>query len=62
MQDMHHFLTPTLEKEPDHIILHVGTNDTINSTPQKIVDGRLGLEIFMKEKLERSVKSQFPFQ
>ena len=25
--DMYHYLLPTLERKPSHVILHVGTND-----------------------------------
>ena len=25
--DMYHYLVPILERKPDHVILHVGTND-----------------------------------
>ena len=43
---------PIIEKEPDYIILHVGTNDAITSSPQQIVDDLLALKLFVKEKLK----------
>ena len=46
-------MTPILGNEPDHNILQVGTNDAINSTPQKIFDDLLRLKLFIKEKLEK---------
>ena len=30
ISDMYHYLIPLLEKKPDHVILHVGTNDVLN--------------------------------
>ena len=28
--DMFHYLVPLLEKDPEHVILHVGTNDSVD--------------------------------
>ena len=36
--DMEHYLNPILSRKPDHIILHVGTNDLRDSTPTDVVD------------------------
>ena len=30
-QDMHRYLKPLLARKPDHVILHCGTNDLMNS-------------------------------
>ena len=30
-QDMHHYLKPLLARKPDHVILHCGTNNLMNS-------------------------------
>ena len=34
-KDMRHYSMPTLEKKPDEIILHVGTNDLKTSSAQR---------------------------
>ena len=52
IQDMYHYLMPIIEKEPDYIILHIGTNDAVTSEPQQIVDDLLALKLFVKEKLK----------
>ena len=36
-KDMKHYIMPTLEKKPDEIILHVGTNDLKSSSAKTIV-------------------------
>lgn len=51
IDDMQHYLVPILEKKPDHIILHVGTNDAINHEGREIVDKLLKLKLFISEKL-----------
>ena len=38
IKDMHHYLTPILKSKPEHLILHVGTNDTADSSHQQIVN------------------------
>ena len=51
IDDMKHYLIPILAKKPDHIILHVGTNDATNSEGRVIVDKLLQLKFFILEKL-----------
>ena len=51
ISDMYHYLIPLLEKKPDHVILHVGTNDVVNYEGKKIVDKLLQLKSFIQEKL-----------
>ena len=51
ISDMYHSLTPFLYKKPDYIVLHVGTNDTVDSQASVIVDKLLQLKYFVKEKL-----------
>ena len=51
ISDMYHSLTPFLYKKPDYIVLHVGTNDTVDSQASAIVDKLLQLKYFVKEKL-----------
>ena len=40
-----------LEKKIIHLIVHVGTNDAIKSSHQKIVDNMLKLKSFITDKL-----------
>ena len=49
---MYHHLIPILEKKPEHLILHVGTNDAVDSSHQQIVNDLLTLKQFIKEKLQ----------
>jgi lysophospholipase L1-like esterase len=43
--DMEDFLRPVLRKEPNKIILHIGTNDINYQTAQTIAEGVLNLGI-----------------
>ena len=36
--DMEHYLNPILSRKPDHIVLHVGTNDLRDSSPTNVID------------------------
>ena len=38
VRDMEYYIKPTLARAPDHLILHVGTNDVRNSSPQEIIN------------------------
>ena len=49
---MYHYLILILEKKPEHLILHVGTNDAVDSSHQQIVNDLLTLKQFIKEKLQ----------
>ena len=49
---MYHYLISIFEKKPEHLILHVETNDTANSTHQQIVNDVVALKQFIKEKLQ----------
>ena len=40
-----------MEKKPEHLILHIGTNDAADSSHQQIVNDLLALKQFIKEKL-----------
>ena len=37
IEDMLHYVKPTVEKQPDHIILHVGTNDLRSKSPEVMI-------------------------
>ena len=49
--DMYHYLIPILERKPDHVILHVGTNDISHYKGTEIVDKLLELQSFIVERL-----------
>ena len=36
VRDMEYYVKPTLDRAPEHLILHVGTNDVRHSSPQEI--------------------------
>lgn len=36
--DMKHYIIPTIERAPDEIIIHVGTNDAPFKDPERIVE------------------------
>ena len=40
---MSHYVKPTLDKEPDQIILHAGTNDIGKLSPSEIADNIVNL-------------------
>ena len=48
--EMTHYIQPTLERKPQRIVLHIGTNDLRNSSPEKVADNIVDLarEIEMK--------------
>ena len=45
--DMHNYLKPLLKRNPDNIILHVGTNNWVNETSGDILDEILSLKNFV---------------
>ena len=49
--DMYHYLVPTLERKPNHVILHVGTNDVAHNEGSEINDKLLELKSFITEHL-----------
>ena len=51
ISDMHHYLICALNKKPDYIVLHVGTDDAVDTETVVIVDQLLQLKYFVKEKL-----------
>ena len=42
--DLHHHIIPILKRKPDHIIIHVGTNDAVSKTSRQILDDLLQLK------------------
>ena len=50
-EDFYHYAIPLINKKPDLILLHMGTNNAPYSTPEKMVDQILGLKNFILQKL-----------
>ena len=38
IEDISQYITPIIKKQPDYLILHVGTNNATTNTSKKIVD------------------------
>ena len=49
--DMYHYLVPLIQKQPDNIILHAGTNDAFSCNSSEIVNNILKLRSFISQKL-----------
>ena len=49
--DMYHYLMPVLQKQPDNVILHVGTNDASTCNSSEIVNYISKLRSFISQKL-----------
>ena len=45
--DLKHHLVPLLKKKPEHIILHIGTNDAVSKTSRQIPDELLQLKQYI---------------
>ena len=52
---MRDYIKPLLRKEPDRVILHIGTNNATNETSREIVDEMLSLKTYV-EKLNTGCK------
>ena len=50
IEDMQHNLVPILERNPCHLILHVGANNAESCTSREILDKLLKLKTFISEK------------
>ena len=50
-EDFYHYAIPLINKKPDHIVLHMGTNNTPYCTPEKMVDQILELKNVLLQKL-----------
>ena len=51
--DMYDYMKPLLRKLPDYIILHTGTNDTLNNTSKEILDKILKLKTNIQKELPK---------
>ena len=47
IDDLKHHLVPLLKKKPEHIILHIGTNDAVSKTSRQIYDELLQLKQYI---------------
>ena len=50
---MYDFMTPLLWTFPDYIILHIGTNNTLDNTSREILDNILKLKTYMQNELPK---------
>ena len=50
-EDINQNVMPVIKKEPDYLILHVGTNDATTNTSKKVVDDLLMLKSNISKKL-----------
>ena len=53
INDKYDYIKLLLKKNPDSVILHVGTNDAPNSTSRTILDNMLSLKSFIEKTLPR---------
>ena len=47
IEDMHHYVTPLLNKKPKNIILHVGTNNCVQDNSDQVFDKLIKLKLFI---------------
>ena len=51
VKDMYHYLYPLLQKEPEYLILHVGTNDCTYHTSDTVLRDLLSLKKHVEVKI-----------
>ena len=51
IEDMYDYIKPLLRKYPKNMILHIGTNNTINDTSRIVLDKILSLKAFVEKAL-----------
>ena len=56
IEDIDQYIIPIIKKQPDYLILHVGTNDTITNTSEKIFDDLLILKSNISKQLATSCR------
>ena len=49
-EDVVSYLTPLINKRPDHILLHIGTNNLVTDSPQEIAENILALTQMVTDK------------
>ena len=52
--EMYHYLAPILERKPDDVIFHVGTNDVAHYEGTEVLDKLLELKPFIVEQLPKT--------
>ena len=53
IEDMYHYIVPLIEKKPDNIILHCGSNNSMRNEAQDTVDELLKLKTFIRASLPK---------
>ena len=48
---MYHYLMPLIQKQPNNVILHIGTNDASSCNSSEVVSNILKLRSFITQKL-----------
>ena len=51
--DMYDYMKPLLQKFPDYIILHIGTNDALDNTSREISDKSIKLKTYIQKELPK---------
>ena len=51
IEDINQYIIPTIKKQPDYLMLHVGTNDATTNTSKKIVEDLLILKSNISKQL-----------
>ena len=59
IKDTYHYAIPLLEKKPENIILHLGTNDALYKSCTNILKDLIELKDFILEKLPSCKKQHF---
>ena len=53
--DMYDYMKPLLQKLPNYIIFHIGTNDALDNTSREILDKILKLETYIQKELPKCI-------
>ena len=57
VEDMEDYLKPLIHKEPDELILHMGTNNIRNDDPREVAEGIVNVAFFKSNKTCRTLIS-----
>lgn len=60
--DMEHFIKPLIKRQPRHILLHIGTNDLLSSSPEEITTAIKKLAELITSHGIRCVVSEITFR
>ena len=61
IDDMYDYIKPLLNKCPDNIILHVGTNNTINESSKVMFGELLDLKKLIENTLSETLREKCPY-